>query len=234
MAAALKSPPAMPAWHAAWLARCADHNFDALSPPTSSECGLRHELVFCLLGGHGVTFELALSATDVVMGLCPFDSVWSSANLRDAIAAELSKAQFDPRRKDGAFRRYRYPNRKAELLVAARDWVLGQGGLSTQLDAVDCEFERRDWLCQCPGIGPKSASWLLRNTGYARRLAILDVHILRAMADADRLPPMRLPRDYRPIEAGFVEWCDELEASVSALDLFLWEWQRGDIDRAAV
>ncbi len=232
MAEALKSPSAMPAWHPAWLARRAGH--DATSPPAaSSESGLRHELVFCLLGGHGVTFELALSATDVVMALCPFDSVWSSEELRNQIAVELAEAQFDPRRKDGGFRRYRYPNRKADLLVAARDWVLEQGGLSDRLKSVGCEFERRDWLCACPGVGPKSASWLLRNTGYAQRLAILDVHILRAMAEADRLPPMQLPRDYEPIEAGFVEWCDELEAPVPDLDLFLWEWQRGSIETSA-
>jgi thermostable 8-oxoguanine DNA glycosylase len=225
LAPALKSTPA---WHEAWLKRAVA--YERTAPAIASgECALRHELVFCLLGGHGVSFELALSATDVVMGLCPFDSIWSSVELRDALAEQLSTPQFDPRRSDGGFRRYRYPNRKAGLLLEARDWVLENGEISQKLAVIDCEYKRREWLCDCPGLGPKSASWLLRNTGYAYRLAILDVHILRAMQEVGRLPEMRLPRDYESVEACFLAWCDELGAPASALDLFLWEWQRGDL-----
>ena len=225
MAPALKSTPV---WHRAWLEHAPAYE-GRLGGSPGGECALRQELVFCLLGGHGVSFELALSATDVVMGLCPFDPVWEPVELAGALREELASAQFDPRRKDGGFRRYRYPNRKAELLVKAREWVLAGGGLEDTLQRRHCEFERRNWLCDCPGIGPKSASWLLRNTGHAENLAILDVHILRAMQEAGRLPPMSLPRDYGLVEEQFVRWCEELEASVSALDLFLWEWQRGDL-----
>ena len=192
----------------------------------SNECGLRHELVFCMLGGHGVTFELALSAADVVMAICPFESFWTEIELEKVLREELSAPQFDPRRKDGSLRKYRYPNRKAQLLLQARAWVLDSGGLSEGLAAINCERERRRWLCSCPGIGPKSASWLLRNTGYAEHLAILDVHILRAMKEAGRLSGSRLPQNYDEVESQFLAWCEELDAPVSALDLFLWEWQR--------
>jgi thermostable 8-oxoguanine DNA glycosylase len=229
MATATQSRPVVPDWHDAWRKRSDDYQSAVPELAVSGEFGLRHELIFCLLGGHGVSFELALSATDVVMALCPFESFWSPAHLEQALCRALSAAQFDPRRKDGEFRRYRYPNRKAGLVVKARDWVLECGDLSSRLEEIDSENERRNWLCCCPGIGPKSASWLLRNTGYAERLAILDVHILRAMREAGRLPPMQLPRDYQLVESRFVEWCDELGASVAALDLFLWEWQRGNL-----
>jgi N-glycosylase/DNA lyase len=229
MAQVSESPTASPAWHDAWLERAAEYESAAPVAAGAGEFALRHELVFCLLGGHGVTYELALSATDVVMSLSPFEAVWSGSELTAALARELSTPQFDPRCKDGTFRRYRYPNRKAQLLGEARDWVLMTGGLEEGLRAIECEYERREWLCGCPGMGPKSASWLLRNTGYANRLAILDVHILRAMDQAGRLPDMLLPRDYAPVESRFVEWCDELGAPVDGLDLFLWEWQRGDI-----
>jgi N-glycosylase/DNA lyase len=233
MAPASKSLRAEPAWHEAWVDHAADYRHAVRTLAASSECGLRHELVFCLLGGHGVTFELALSATDVVMALCPFESFWTSSELTHVLREELSKAQFDPRRKDGSLRRYRYPNRKTDLLLKARNWVLENNELSQGLAAIDCEYERREWLCGCPGMGPKSASWLLRNTGYADRLAILDVHILRAMQEAGRLPATRLPHDYESVEAYFLAWCDELDAPVSALDLFLWEWQRGDLVQTA-
>jgi thermostable 8-oxoguanine DNA glycosylase len=232
--AAFENPPTRPEWHEAWAERASEYRRAVPALAASSECGLRRELVFCLLGGHGVTFELALSATDVVMALCPFESFWTSTELKRVLREELSEPQFDPRCKNGSLRRYRYPNRKASLLLEARDWVLENGGLSQELAAIDCEHERRAWLCDCPGIGPKSASWLLRNTGYADRLAILDVHILRAMQEAGRLPEMRLPRDYESIEAYFLAWCDELKAPASALDLFLWEWQRGDLGPSAV
>jgi N-glycosylase/DNA lyase len=222
-AEAITKPP----WHDAWMSEGPKYEAMAIQAATASECSIRQELVFCLLGGHGVQYELALSATDVVMALCPFESFWTDEPLALALAEELSEPQFDPRRKDGSFRRYRYPNRKAQLLVQARDWVLTGGPLVERLNAIPCERERRDWLCDCPGVGPKSASWLLRNTGFASRLAILDVHILRAMEAANRLEPSAWPADYDDVERHFVAWCDELNAPVSALDLFLWEWQRG-------
>lgn len=234
MATSSKAPIELPAWHSVWEEHAATYQSKIPTLAASGEMGLRHELVFCLLGGHGVTFELALSATDVVMALCPFESFWTRSKLKQALRDELSGAQFDPRRKNGSLRRYRYPNRKAGLLLEARNWVLANGGIGHVLTEVQCEYRRREWLCTCPGIGPKSASWLLRNTGYADSLAILDVHILRAMEDAGRLPPIQLPRDYELAEACFLAWCNELDAPASALDLFLWEWQRGDLEASKV
>lgn len=229
-------PPAMPSvpvsngvpWLADWQRLSVGYELKARRQP-ASEIALRQELVFCLLGGHGVTYELARSATDVVMALCPFESFWTEDDLADAVETELRTPKFDPRRRDGSLRRYRYPRRKAALVTAAVDWVDREGRLREQLLRRDAEVERRQWLCSCPGIGPKSASWLLRNCGVAHELAILDVHILRAMQQAGRLGEVTLPRDYGIVESNFRRWCGELGASVSALDLFLWEWQRGDI-----
>jgi thermostable 8-oxoguanine DNA glycosylase len=197
--------------------------------PLATEAGLREELVFCLLGGHGVSYELGRSATDVVMALCPFDPSWSRSELLACAENELRAEKFDPRRVDGKLRRYRFPARKAELLAAAVTWVHGQGGLREPLLRLNLEDERRRWLCDCPGIGPKSASWFLRNAGAAKELAILDVHIIRAMREAGLAGNVRLPRDYEGLERRFRSWCGELGASVAAFDLFLWEWQRGTI-----
>jgi N-glycosylase/DNA lyase len=221
-----------PPWHEAWQRLGCE--YEALArPPLASEPALRQELVFCLLGGHGVSFELARSATDVVMALCPFEPGWQQADLAAEIGAELAASKFDPRRKNGSLRRYRYPARKAELLAAAVAWVRANGPLAERLRELGGESERREWVCGCPGIGPKSASWFLRNTGGAQDLAILDVHIVRAMRAAGRLGEARLPRDYAAVEARFRVWCEELGASVAALDLFLWEWQRGDLASTA-
>jgi len=187
---------------------------------------LRRELVFCLLGGHGVTYELATSATSVVLALRPFAASWTYADLLPTIHSELRKAQFEPRRKDGGLRRYRYPARKARLLADAVWWVHERGGLGEGLTKRHAEAERRDWLCSCPGVGLKTASWLLRNCGWARELAILDVHLLRAMTEAGVINDERLPRDYLQIERAYLDWAQRLGACPAALDLFLWDVQR--------
>jgi N-glycosylase/DNA lyase len=189
----------------------------------NTEDDLRRELIFCLLGGHAVRYELARSAADVVCTIGVFGTDCDDSALLPLLERELNTPQFLPRRVDGSLRRYRYPNRKAQLLVACRAWVNEVGSLRKALLASGSERERRGVLCECPGIGPKSASWLLRNCGLGQDLAILDVHVLRAMASAGRLGDASLPRDYERVEAAFLEWCRDLGASAAAFDLLLWE-----------
>ncbi len=192
----------------------------------STEDDLRRELIFCLLGGHAVPYELARSSADVVSTVGVFDAERDDAELLALLERELSTPQFLPRRVDGSLRRYRYPRRKAQLLVACRAWVNGLDSLREALLGASGERARRELLCRCPGVGPKSASWMLRNCGLGENLAILDVHVLRAMASAGRLEPASLPRDYDRVEAAFLAWCHELGASAGAFDLLLWEFSR--------
>jgi N-glycosylase/DNA lyase len=195
---------------------------------TSAEC-FEHELVFCLLSGFGITYEHALSASEHVVALAPFDRRWSQEVLKSRLYAELNQAQFEPRRRDGSLRRYRFPQCKAELVVAAREWLSGKDDVVGELAATTCERERRRLLCCCPGIGPKTASWLLRNLGLAKELAILDVHVLKALRVAGRISALKLPRDYELAEQAFLDWCRDLDAPAAAFDLFVWEWQRGSL-----
>lgn len=197
--------------------------------PLADERTTRDELIFCLLGGHGVSFELSLSAAQRLVEVDVFADWGGDKRLRELIVEELSLPQFLPLRRDGRLRRYRYPNRRAELIAGAVGWVRHLGLLTERLLATSDERERRQFLCACPGVGPKTASWLLRNTGYAASLAIIDIHVVRALEDAGRLPAGRLPAAYERFEAAFLRWCDELTATPAAFDLFLWEWQRGSL-----
>ncbi len=221
----LPNPAVEPWWRPVWDRHHSRYCVPASAKP-ADESGLRRELVFCLLGGHGVTYELASSATEAVMALHPFGTLWTRAKLRRSIHHELTRPQFEPRRSNGTPRRYRYPSRKATLLSDAVFWVHDQGGLLKGLSVRLTESERREWLCTCPGVGLKTASWLLRNCGWARELAILDVHLVRALSEAGVIIDAQLPRDYLRIERAYLDWAEHLGACPAALDLFLWDVQR--------
>jgi thermostable 8-oxoguanine DNA glycosylase len=193
---------------------------------------LDNELLFCLLGGFGISYEHNRSAAAVLNTLRPLVCTRSDEELRAVLVQQLERPQFEPRRKDGALRRYRFPARKAELIVAARRWFLERPDLADDLSSLATGFERRTIMCTCPGVGPKTASWLLRNLGLGDDLAIIDIHVLRALCSAGRIEKLTLPRDYALAEQAFLGWCRELGASPAAFDLFVWEWQRGDLKAA--
>ena len=191
---------------------------------------IEDELLFCLLGGYGITEEHGRSAWQVVRRLEPFADVWRDDDLFTRIVATLELPQFEPRRADGSLRRYRFPKRKAAIIVRARRWVRSRKPLDECLLFWDDPKDRRQILLDCPGLGLKSASWLLRNLGMGDELAVLDIHLVRALQDAKRIDnKIRLPRDYYAVEKAFLDWCHELNAPSAAFDLFIWEWQRGTL-----
>lgn len=211
---------------------CEDLFADVVVPSgNATEGGLLNEMIFCLLGGHGITYELNLSATEKVVELEPFHSAWSQRDLGERLTHELSLRQFLPRVADGRLRRYRFPNAATRALLRAREWALeiGPNRIITRLESTRDERARRRLLCECPGIGPKKATWILRNIGLASTLAIVDVHVLRALQHAGFVVDLRMPRDYEQAEDAFLGWCTRLGASPAAFDLFLWEWQRGSL-----
>jgi thermostable 8-oxoguanine DNA glycosylase len=69
----------------------------------------------------------------------------------------------------------------------------------------------------------------LRNIGLGDDLAIVDVHLLRALRSAGRVPDVKLPRDYELAESAFLDWCSDLDAPPPAFDFFVWAWQRGTL-----
>ena len=195
-----------------------------------SHADVEDELLFCLLGGYGITEEHGRSAWETVRQLDPFSEAREDDDLFEILVATLEFPQFKPFRTDGSPRRYRFPRQKASVIVKAREWVCGRKPLDECLLYWDDPNDRRKILVECPGLGLKSASWLLRNLGMGAGLAILDVHLVRALQDAKRIgSDVRLPRDYYTVEKAFLRWCHELDAPSDAFDLFIWEWQRGTL-----
>ena len=213
----------------AW-AICADLYLEILL--VSGEGSLEQvedEILFCLLGGYGVTYELCESAAILVSEMKPFSGHWSEEQLLAELISALDSARFEPPRRDGSLRRYRYPRRKAKLILQARRWVTKHSPIADVLKAAQDVRTRREFLCSCPGIGLKTASWVLRNTGTGAGVAILDTHIVRALQGERRIGEVRMPRDYERAERAFLRWCRELGAPPAAFDLFVWEWQRGSL-----
>ena len=200
------------------------------NPEAIDPLDIESELLFCLLGGFGITYEHGRSATEVIWRMRPFAEGWEEHDLFEKVSVALRQPQFEPAKADGALRRFRFPIRKASIIVKARNWLLSNGPLYHRLLVLGNCRERRRYLCDCPGIGLKTASWLLRNIGLGADLATIDIHVLRALIEAGRAPDnVTIPRDYELIEDAFLEWCRELDAPPAAFDLFVWHWQRGTL-----
>jgi N-glycosylase/DNA lyase len=184
------------------------------SPRHSFHLGrsLIEEVAVCLLGGFGLPAELGLAA---------FYRLRDMQLLRpDVDQNKLEQALSEPLQFGERFRRYRFPRQKAKFLWHA-------------LKAVDAfptsipPRNLRDYLIAIPGIGPKTASWIVRNHFGSDDVAILDVHIIRAgmtmgLFEADSDPA----RHYFKLEMRFLEFCDAIDEPASLVDALMWDYMR--------
>jgi N-glycosylase/DNA lyase len=175
---------------------------------------LNEEIVFCMLGGNGVTAELATSA---------FEACRNSELITrlETSAAKWTTVLQQPLPLNGRFRRYRYPHKKGRFLAGAMAFLRDHS-----LNA-DHGKELRDNLLQIKGIGPKTAGWIARNYLDTDEVAILDVHLLRAGLLCDLFSPsQQVQRDYFAMEGRFIEFCHALNVRPAILDCLIWDHMR--------
>jgi N-glycosylase/DNA lyase len=186
----------------------------AYTQPESFRLGrsLMEEVAVCLLGGHGLPAELGLAA---------FYRLRDRKLLRpDVDQAELEQALSEPLRFGERTRRYRFPRQKAKFLWHALQAV---EALSTSM----APRLLRDHLTSVPGIGPKTASWIIRNHFGSNDVAILDVHILRAGATMGLFTSCAYPtKHYFKLEERFLEFCDAIAEPASQVDALMWDFMR--------
>jgi thermostable 8-oxoguanine DNA glycosylase len=85
----------------------------------------------------------------------------------------------------------------------------------------------RQLLLSIEGIGPKTASWIVRNVMGSDDVAIIDIHILRACTGMGVFPSdIRLPRDYEPLERRFIAFSNAIDVRPSVLDAVMWSEMR--------
>ena len=173
---------------------------------------LVEEVSACLLGGYGMPAELGWAAF---------------VRLRDegllsgqAGTDELERALTRPFKVANSWRKYRFARQRAKYL---------RGAIKAVRAVVPTRDGRelRNQLISITGVGPKTASWIVRNHLGSDDVAILDVHITRAGIAAGVFPESADPiRHYFKLEARFLEFCVAIDEPASRLDAIMWDYMR--------
>lgn len=174
---------------------------------------LVEEVAFCILGGFGITYDINAAAFSKLKTLGVFAN--DADHSEDWIYEALQVG--------GRAIRYRFPRQRARRLHAMR----------AGLDGVDCAtmsvLDLRRKLLDLEGVGPKTASWIVRNLLGTDEVAILDIYVLRACQAMQLFPDaVSLPRDYVPLEKRFLAFASAIAVRASILDMVMWvEMRRG-------
>jgi len=131
-------------------------------------------------------------------------------------------------------KRVRFPNNKASFIVFARNALRKNKriDLRSRIDKND-PLKTRDWLVKnIKGIGYKEASHFLRNIGLGKKLAILDVHILKNLkfyGVIKEIPSSITKKLYTKIESKMCTFAEEINIPSDEMDLLFWSKQTGFI-----
>ncbi|MCK5580460.1 MAG: N-glycosylase/DNA lyase [Candidatus Omnitrophica bacterium] len=128
----------------------------------------------------------------------------------------------------------RFPNNKARYIVEAHKSFCIKGSLKIK-DKININniSETRDWFVRnVKGLGFKEASHFLRNIGFGRDFAILDVHILRNMVRYGIVP--QCPKNITGTQYLFLEnelkkFSGKIGIPMDELDLLFWSSETGEI-----
>lgn len=172
------------------------------------------EVVACLLGGHGLPAEVGIAAFN---------------RLRDRRLLEPQNCSYEvlalhlkePLNIRGKRLTYRFWAQKARYIAAALN------SLDTEVLPMDSPLSLREYLMGLPGIGPKTASWIVRNWLGSNSVAILDIHVIRAGLLMGLFSPTdRVDKDYFKMEHRFLGFANALNVEASHLDALLWDQMR--------
>ncbi len=193
-----------------WAVRC---QWEEESPDyVAGNDDLIREVAFCLLGGFGIRYEVNQAAF-ARLEACGFFDLRSAGIDEATVRGWLS----EPLLVNGRRVRYRFPNQRAQRL--ARMLAFFERNDLSGLNA----GALRAALMTIEGVGPKTASWIVRNCLGSDEVAIIDVHLIRACTTMRVFPEeFSLPRDYEALEARFLSFSKALNVRPSVLDAVIW------------
>ncbi|UEG51396.1 hypothetical protein LLH06_10470 [Mucilaginibacter daejeonensis] len=172
------------------------------------------EIVVCLLGGFGMPSEVGLAA---------FERLRTKKLIKPKVTQlELYQALVRPfELTDGRTITYRFYNQKSKYIFK----LLNRNDLDNIPQHSDLEL--RNWLLTVDGIGLKTASWITRNWLDSERVAILDIHILRAgLLAGFYQKEYDLTKYYLDLEQQYLSFCDALEVSSAIMDAIIWDFMK--------
>lgn len=172
------------------------------------------EIVVCLLGGFGMPSEVGLAAFDRLKKRNLIIPGVSWNELFDALSQPFDLS-------GGKRVTYRFYNQRTKYLHK----LLNKQDLD--VIPVHSDLELRKWLLSVDGIGLKTASWITRNWLDSDRVAILDIHILRAGLLAGFYEKeYDLNKYYLDLERQYLSFCEALEVSSGIMDAIIWEFMK--------
>lgn len=179
---------------------------------------LADEVCACLLGGYGVPAEMGYAAFLALKqrGIIKNKGVSSERRLYEKILEVLSQ----PLMTHKGLAKYRFPKQKAMRVAAAL--------MRISLEpAPDSASELRKWLLSFSGIGPKTASWIVRNWTGSDDVAIIDIHIFRACTLMGLFRGSEsIERDYDLLEQKYVALAKAMKVRTSDMDIAMWSGMR--------
>lgn len=197
-----------------WVMRCkaaSTSKFDFVNRHGS----LNEEIGFCLLGGYGVTLEVAEAFFLALKAKKVFDEK------SDPSEELIMKLLCTPTKVKDRWHKYRFPRQRAYRLHKALKKLS-----SMQLQTNNPILFRNE-IQSLEGVGPKTASWIARNWLGTDSVAILDIHVLRAGWMMNLFSEgCKLPRDYASLENKFLTFAENIKVRASVLDAIIWSDMR--------
>lgn len=168
-----------------------------------------HELFFCLL-----TANYSAKRACIIQKNIGY-SEWLSATRMQLLYRLLGLG-------------YRFPAVRSRFIVQARENL---GMLYEMLSSDETDFAKRDRLVRgFYGLGYKTASQLLRNTGHFG-VAIIDRQVMKFLVQRGLVEPVKTitERRYKKIESLLLKIADSNSMSVGELDLYIFYLQTGQV-----
>ena len=128
----------------------------------------------------------------------------------------------------------RFYKNKTNYIIEARKMFSKNDNIRVK-DELDIQniLKTRAWLAEnVKGIGYKEASHFLRNVGFGKDLAILDVHILKNLKKygvIKDIPKTLTKIKYFEIENKLKIFSEKIRIPLSHLDLLFWSLETGKI-----
>ncbi len=180
--------------------------------PQSMRIGasFREEVIACLLGGYGIPAEVGVAAFHRLRERRLIDSGSGDEE-------KISKALRDPMMLNGRSVRYRFWAQKAAYVSRALTYLSKSDPPSRSAGELRC------YLLCIPGIGPKTASWIVRNWLDSDDVAILDIHIIRACTEMGLFSENdRVTSHYFEMEGRFLQFASAVGVPARLLDALIW------------